>query len=166
MSGVRWVETTKREAMPRRATFYVVLLLATMLGCTAALKRPFSSSQSSADDDGDGSGSQTAVRGVDDSSRPSRRSSGVFDAMDERPAPSADWQAANEGIVKDMHAHLKRRKQSEEADLLGRSPISKVLDFFGSQYFRNLRKSVGIFVGAWFWYVLNTKTYVQPEYED
>ena len=152
--------------MRRRATYPVVLLLAAMLGCTAALKRPFTSSQSSADDDGGGSGSQTAVRGVDDSSRPSRRSSGVFDAMDERPAPSADWQAANEGIVKDMHAHLKRRKQSEEADLLGRSPISKVLDFFGSQYFRNLRKSVGIFVGAWFWYVLNTKTYVQPEYED
>ena len=79
---------------------------------------------------------------------------------------SAEWEAASEEIARDMHAHLKRREKKEEADLIGRSPIGKVFDFFGSKYFRNVRKSLGIFMGAWVWYVLNTKTYIQPEYED
>ena len=90
----------------------------------------------------------------------------MFDAPEETPGPSAEWQAANAGIVADMQAHLKRREKREEADLIGRGPIGRVLDFFGSQYFRNVRKSLGVFIGAWLWYVLNTKTYIQPDYEE
>lgn len=79
------------------------------------------------------------------------------------PAPSAEWQAASPGIAADMRAHLKRREKKAEADLIrkNRGPITSVLfgvgDFLRSRYFKNVRKSLGIFMGAWFWYVLNTK---------
>ena len=62
--------------------------------------------------------------------------------------------------------------QSAKADLIkqNRGPIAKVLfgmgDFLRSRYFANVRKSVGVFVGMWLWYVLNTKTYIPPEIEE
>jgi len=150
--------------MAPRATHLLLLLVATLLQCAPALKRPFATSQPSEEESS--AGAATAVRGADESSRPARGSSGVFDQAEESTGPSAEWQAANDGIVADMNAHLKRREKREEADLIGRSPIGKVLDFFGSQYFRNVRTSISLFIGAWVWYVLNTKTYIQPEYEE
>ena len=53
-----------------------------------------------------------------------------------------------------------------QADLIGQSPIASVFAFFRSKYFSNVRKSISIFMGAWIWYVLNTRTYIQPEYDD
>ena len=88
------------------------------------------------------------------------------------PAGSAEWQATTSGIAADMRAHLKRRQKKADADLIksNRGPIATVLfgvgDFLTSNYFRNVRKSLGIFAGAWVWYVLNTKTYMPPEVEE
>ena len=81
-------------------------------------------------------------------------------------APTQEWLAAKDGIVRDMQAHLKRRKKRAEADLIGRGLIGRVIDFFGSQYFRNVRKSAGVFFGAYVWYVLNSNSYTPPEYDD
>ena len=158
----------ERVAMRSRARPAVLgmLLFAMLLDRASALKRPFSSAQAPADDD---DGKRAVSHAGEDASRPSRGSSGVFDTPEGDDAPaaaSAEWDAANAGILNDMRAHLKRREKKAEADLIGRSPIGKLVDFFGSQYFRNVRKSVGIFLGAWFWYVLNTKTYIQPEYDE
>ena len=108
---------------------------------------------------------------------------------------SAEWQAATPGIVADMRAHLERRQKSEEvgwlplqprasqprgdglttlcvcttceqADLIGKGPIRQFVDFFRSQYFRNVRQSLGVFLGAWLWYVLNSRTYIRPDYDE
>lgn len=38
--------------------------------------------------------------------------------------------------------------------------------FLRSRYFANVRKSIGVFMGMWFWYVLNTKTYIPPEIDE
>ena len=62
--------------------------------------------------------------------------------------------------------------QKADADLikLNRGPILTVIfglgDFLRSRYFRNVRKSIGVFAGMWLWYVLNTKTYIPPEIEE
>ena len=62
--------------------------------------------------------------------------------------------------------------QKAEADLIvqNRGPIASVVfglgGFLRSRYFANVRKSVGVFVGMWLWYVLNTKTYMPPEIEE
>lgn len=62
--------------------------------------------------------------------------------------------------------------QKADADLIvqNRNPITKVIfgigDFLRSRYFANVRKSIGIFIGFWLWYVLNTKTYEPPEVEE
>ena len=56
-----------------------------------------------------------AARGGGDDIRPMRGSSGVFDTPDTSVSsvaePSAEWTAANDGIMDDMRAHLKRRKK-------------------------------------------------------
>jgi hypothetical protein len=89
-----------------------------------------------------------------------------------QPEPSAEWQAASPGIADDMRAHLKRREKKAEADLIkrNRGPVTSVLfglgDFLRSRYFSNVRKSLSVFFGMWFWYVLNTKTYQPPEIDD
>ena len=86
--------------------------------------------------------------------------------------PSAEWQAATEGITADMRAHLGRRQKRADADLIkqNRGLIGKVLfgmgDLLRSTYFKNVRKSLSVFFGMWIWYVLNTKTYVPPEFEE
>ena len=88
------------------------------------------------------------------------------------PEPSAKWKEANSAIAADMRAHLKRREKKAEADLIKRSrgpilgAILGVGDFLRSRYFSNVRKSLGVFMGVWFWYVLNTKTYIPPEIDD
>ena len=113
--------------------------------------------------------SKPVLRGDGESSRPSRGGGGIFDAPEgdsEAPAPSAEWQAATAGIAADMRAHLQRRQKKAEADLIGPSLFRRVIDFFGSQYFSNVRRSLALFLGAWLWYVLNTKTYIRPEYDD
>ena len=64
------------------------------------------------------------------------------------------------------------RTQKAEADLIvaNRGPVMSVLFGFGgflrSRYFANVRKSIGVFIGMWLWYVLNTKTYMPPEIEE
>jgi hypothetical protein len=69
-------------------------------------------------------------------------------------------------------APLSYCSQRAEADLIvqNRGLIKRVAfglgDFLRSRYFANVRKSIGIFVGMWFWYVLNTKTYIPPEFEE
>lgn len=86
--------------------------------------------------------------------------------------PSGEWRAATAAIASDMRAHLERRAKRAEADLIvqNRGLIKRVAfglgDFLRSRYFANVRKSIGIFVGMWFWYVLNTKTYIPPEFEE
>ena len=80
--------------------------------------------------------------------------------------------AATPGIVADMHAHLDRRRKKAEADLIGsqRGPVKRVLfgftDFFRSEYFRNVRRSLGLFFGAYVWYITNVNTYTPPDYDD
>ena len=80
--------------------------------------------------------------------------------------------SASPGIAADMRAHLKRREKKAEADLIkrNRGPVTSVLfglgDFLRSRYFSNVRKSLSVFFGMWFWYVLNTKTYQPPEIDD
>ena len=84
----------------------------------------------------------------------------------------AEWLAATPGIVADMHAHLDRRRKKAEADLIGsqRGPVERVLfgftDFFRSEYFRNVRRSLGLFFGAYVWYITNVNTYTPPDYDD
>lgn len=100
--------------------------------------------------------------------RPSRGGD-IFDAPEgEAEAPNP----ATPAIVADMRAHLKRAHRRAEADLIGSNRnivirlFSGVVGFFGSEYFRNVRRSVGVFIAAWLWYVFNTKTYTPPEYDD
>ena len=62
--------------------------------------------------------------------------------------------------------------QKAEADLIvaNRGPIARVVFGLGSalrsRYFKNVRKSLGVFAGMWLWYVLNTKTYIPPDVEE
>ncbi len=85
---------------------------------------------------------------------------------------SPEWQAASGRILGSMRRHLEKRRKREEADLIGenrgliKGTILGVFDFLRSKYFRNVRKSLGFFIAAWLWYVLNTKTYVAPEFDD
>ena len=137
-----------------------------------------------AEEDGGGRDHHTASRA--EGSRPARGSA-MLDESEEEPelqeanaavpgdaggGPSAERLSATEGIASDMRAHLKRRKKKAQADLIvrNRGPVAAVLfgvgDFLRSKYFANVRKSVGIFVGMWLWYVLNTKTYIPPEFEE
>ena len=44
--------------------------------------------------------------------------------------------------------------------------VSGIVGFFKSDYFRNVRNSLMLFMGAWVWYVFNTQTYTPPEYDD
>ena len=128
------------------------------------------------------------VSRAEGSSRPSRGSAfSTADDGDDEPTPPATSSdaapaaaaaegskpsEATAGIADDMRAHLKRRQKKADADLIksNRGPIATVLfgvgDFLTSNYFRNVRKSLGIFAGAWVWYVLNTKTYMPPEVEE
>ena len=53
-----------------------------------------------------------------------------------------------------------------QADLIRPGLIRTVIDFWNSEYFRNVKRSLALFMGAWLWYVLNTKTYIRPEYDD
>ena len=68
--------------------------------------------------------------------------------------------------------HLDRRRKKAEADLIGsqRGPVERVLfgftDFFRSEYFRNVRRSLGLFFGAYVWYITNVNTYTPPDYDD
>ena len=39
-------------------------------------------------------------------------------------------------------------------------------DFFRSEYFRNVRRSLGLFFGAYVWYITNVNTYTPPDYDD
>ena len=119
-------------------------------------------------------GGASAVRSGDaPAARPDRNADNVFGGDDDdAPAPSAEWLAATPGIVADMHAHLDRRRKKAEADLIGsqRGPVERVLfgftDFFRSEYFRNVRRSLGLFFGAYVWYITNVNTYTPPDYDD
>jgi len=127
------------------------------------------------------SSSKTASRG-ESGSRPTR-GGGVFDDPDDEaeapigadPAASAAHaanDATTDAIVADMRAHLKRRQKRAQADLIGddRGLIARAVggvgDFFKSRYFANVRKSLGVFLGMWLWYVLNTQTYIRPDDDD
>ncbi|KAL3915162.1 MAG: hypothetical protein SGPRY_007349, partial [Prymnesium sp.] len=107
--------------------------------------------------------------------RAERRAEGIFDRPDaDDPAMETDteWASRTAAIAADMRAHLARAKKRMQADLIGsnRNIVVKgvvgVINFFKSEYFRNVRRSVLVFSCAWFWYVFNTKTYTPPEYDD
>lgn len=141
------------------------------------------------DDDGGGEGDEPAVIGEDeaedeeaavkivneDDDAPEKTAAAAATQAEpgtDAPDTSAEWKAASEGITADMRAHLQRRRKKADADQIkqSRGPIGTVLfgmgDFFRSTYFSNVRRSISVFVGMWFWYVLNTKTYVPPEIEE
>lgn len=86
------------------------------------------------------------------------------DAESKTPPATAEWLEAAPGITADMRAHLGRRQKKAEADLIvrNRGPVLGTIfglgRFLHSRYFANVRKSLGAFMGMWFWYVLNTKT--------
>jgi hypothetical protein len=119
---------------------------------------------------------RAATKGSDSSGmRAERRSGSIFDAPDPdhvEPAASSEWAAATTTIADDMRAHLARARKRMQADLIGsdKGPLTKaflgVTGFFRSRYFRNVRRSLTVFVSGWLWYVLNTKTYTPPEYDD
>ena len=94
--------------------------------------------------------------------RPQRGSS-LADASEGTGAPSAEWRAATEGIVRDMRAHLERRKTNADADVIrsNRGPIMQAIlgfhDFLKSKALGNVFRSLGLFLGAWLWYVFNTQ---------
>ena len=107
--------------------------------------------------------------------RAERGGSSVFDAPDgDDPAAETDpeWASKTASIAADMRAHLGRARKRMQADLIGSDrnilvqAVMGVVDFFRSTYFRNVRRSLAVFMGAWLWYVLNTKTYTPPEYDD
>ena len=68
-----------------------------------------------------------------------------------------------EGIVRDMRAHLERRKTNADADVIrsNRGPIMQAIlgfhDFVKSKALGNVFRSLGLFLGAWLWYVFNTQ---------
>lgn len=95
--------------------------------------------------------------------RPQRGSSGIFDNAGEgEGTASAEWRAATEGIVRDMRAHLERRQTNVDADVIrsNRGPIMQAVlgfhDFLKSKALGNVFRSLGLFLGAWLWYVFNT----------
>ena len=102
--------------------------------------------------------------------RPQRGSNSIFDTPDDMP--SSEWQAASAGILRDMRAHLERRKTNEDADLIrsNRGPVLQAIlglrDFLRSKALGNVFRSLGLFMGAWIWYVINTNTYMPPDYDD
>eukprot|EP00320_Phaeocystis_rex_P021571 CAMPEP_0119071812 /NCGR_PEP_ID=MMETSP1178-20130426/54479_1 /TAXON_ID=33656 /ORGANISM="unid sp, Strain CCMP2000" /LENGTH=148 /DNA_ID=CAMNT_0007053771 /DNA_START=3 /DNA_END=449 /DNA_ORIENTATION=+ len=117
------------------------------------------------------SATQSAVEGGANL-RPQRSSGSIFDAPDDTDTASSAWQDANAGILRDMRAHLERRKANADADLIRfrRGPILQLLlglrDFLRSEALGNVFRSLGLFMGAWVWYVINTNTYMPPEYDD
>ena len=102
--------------------------------------------------------------------RPQRSGGSIFDTPNDMA--SAEWQGANGGILRDMRAHLERRKTNADADLIrsSRGPVLQAFlglrDFLRSEALGNVFRSLGLFVGAWVWYVINTNTYVPPDYDD
>ena len=105
-----------------------------------------------------------------DAPSPTEPAAAAADGAGERAAPSPGGQTS--AIADDMRAHLRRREKKAEADLIvqNRGPVARVVfglgGFLRSKYFKNVRKSMGVFVGMWLWYVLNTKTYMPPEIEE
>ena len=75
-------------------------------------------------------------------------------------------------FVRDMRAHLERRKTNADADLIrtSRGPVLQAVlglrDFLRSESLGNVFRSLGLFMGAWVWYVINTNTYMPPDYDD
>ena len=102
--------------------------------------------------------------------RPQRGSNSIFDTPDDMP--SSEWQATSAGILRDMRAHLERRKTNADADLIrsNRGPVLQAIlglrDFLRSKALGNVFRSLGLFLGAWIWYVINTNTYMPPDYDD
>ena len=112
---------------------------------------------------------QSAVEGGNNL-RPQRSGGSIFDAPDDMA--SSEWQGANDGILRDMRAHLERRKTNADADLIrtSRGPVLQAVlglrDFLRSESLGNVFRSLGLFMGAWVWYVINTNTYMPPDYDD
>ena len=86
--------------------------------------------------------------------------------------PLAVWEPSA-SFVEEMRAHLARRRQRAEADLIGpakvglvRAAVGAVARFFRSDYLRNVSRSLLLVLLLWTWYVVNTKTYLPPVYED
>merc|ERR1712224_977475 len=83
-------------------------------------------------------------------------------------APSEEFEDGLDSadIIADMRAHLKAEadKSSKSKGLFGAA--ANALNFFHTDYWINVRRSMSMFFLAWFWYVFNTKTYIPPEYED
>ena len=102
--------------------------------------------------------------------RPQRSSGSIFDVPDDMASPA--WQGANDGILREMRSHLERRKTNADADLIrsSRGPLLQAVlglrDFLRSPALGNVFRSLGLFVGAWVWYVINTNTYMPPDYDD
>ena len=44
--------------------------------------------------------------------------------------------------------------------------LSGVNEFLRSKALGNVFRSLGLFLGAWIWYVINTNTYMPPDYDD
>ena len=71
-----------------------------------------------------------------------------------------------------MRAHLNRTKKRAEIDLIReqRGIVARFVfgigSFLQSDYFNNVRKSFGLLLSGWLWYVINTKLYTPPEYDD
>ena len=97
---------------------------------------------------------------------------GVFDAPSAAETDDHHWKQKTAAIIGDMRAHLLRRHNRAEADLIGpkhgpiKGALVGVVDFFRSRYFRNARRSIALGIGAWLWYVFNTNTHVPPEFDD
>ena len=109
------------------------------------------------------------------SMRAERAGGSIFDNPDGGEAanasPPAEWAEKSSAMLSDMRSHLQRRRKRADADqILGRgglfAPFFAIVDFFRSEYFMNVRRSFSILLGTWFWYVLNTRTYTPPEYDD
>ena len=153
-------------ALARRGILAVTLLL---IECSCALE--LGASKKTADEP-----SRSAVRGDGSSNLRMRPAGGsVFNdapapeeparAAAAEPPASAEWQAATPGIVDEMRATINKPAQAGAAiGLLGM--LRRIASFFTSKYFRNVRQSAGVFLGAWLWYVLNSKTYIRPEYDE
>ena len=150
------------------------------IACAAPRRKawtPYSSSPSGARVVKEGesaprSGTQSAVEGGSNL-RPQRSSGSIFDDPSEDDGGStAAWRAANEGILRDVRAHLDRRKTNADADLIrsSRGPVLKAIfglrDFLRSEALGNVFRSLGLFLAAWLWYVFNTNTYTPPDYDD
>ncbi|KAL1514596.1 hypothetical protein AB1Y20_003690 [Prymnesium parvum] len=107
--------------------------------------------------------------------RAERERGSIFDVPEGDEAveeADAEWAAEASAIAAEMRAHIARAKKRMQADLIGSDRnlivqgVVGVVNFFRSKYFRNVRRSLLTFACAWLWYVLNTKTYTPPEYDD